>query len=338
MSARSSSSSSSGAPAGGGTWASEARFLQAEGVGFTKSGVRSILGTGRTSARCVSRTAARAIRRSSRTTTRRSSPSGSGKRYRSTRVHPPQRPPRRPRSAASSTARRAGGGCKIGSVRPARQAQARPTPARTREVHGARRACAGEQARRLRGRSCSSRPSAEHEPHVEAVLLGDSRYTDALSRRRSRRAGTLRSSGTASSFSASSVSRGFAQGLKVRKDALELARRELAKILRPAAKNRKSKAGRYDYLRGRTSRLYERERYSQYIEKVWLKPAGRVGSRVPPVEVVRRRLLRRRRPDPPAAPPGQQVAARHQAHLQRERERLARERPPKARPPPSETS
>jgi hypothetical protein len=31
-------------------------------------------------------------------------------------------------------------------------------------------------------------------------------------------------------------------------------------------------------------RVYERERYSQYIEKVWLKPAGRVGSRVPPVE------------------------------------------------------
>ena len=30
-------------------------------------------------------------------------------------------------------------------------------------------------------------------------------------------------------------------------------------------------------------RLYERERYPQYIDKVWLKPAGRVGSRVPPV-------------------------------------------------------
>jgi hypothetical protein len=31
-------------------------------------------------------------------------------------------------------------------------------------------------------------------------------------------------------------------------------------------------------------RVYERERYSQYIDRVWLKPAGRVGSRVPPVE------------------------------------------------------
>ena len=30
--------------------------------------------------------------------------------------------------------------------------------------------------------------------------------------------------------------------------------------------------------------MYERERYPQYIDRVWLKPAGRVGSRVPPVE------------------------------------------------------
>ena len=29
---------------------------------------------------------------------------------------------------------------------------------------------------------------------------------------------------------------------------------------------------------------YERERMAQFIDKVWLKPAGRVGSRVPPVE------------------------------------------------------
>jgi len=31
-------------------------------------------------------------------------------------------------------------------------------------------------------------------------------------------------------------------------------------------------------------RVYERERYPQYIDRVWLKPAGRVGSRVPPAE------------------------------------------------------
>jgi len=73
---------------------------------------------------------------------------------------------------------------------------------------------------------------------------------------------------------------GFAQGLKIRKQALELARGELAKIRRPAGSSTsKQRMTLEEY-----QRLYERERYPQYIDKVWLKPAGRVGSRVPPVE------------------------------------------------------
>jgi hypothetical protein len=67
------------------------------------------------------------------------------------------------------------------------------------------------------------RAAAEHEPHVEAVLLGDARYTDALL-------------------------------------AVDQARRDFEEF----------------------SREDEREQYLKYVDRVLLKPAGRVGSRVPP--------------------------------------------------------
>ena len=121
--------------------------------------------------------------------------------------------------------------------------------------------------------------AAEHEPHVEAVLLGDSRYTDALLAVDQARRDFEEFRDSVELQRELGIA-GFAQGLKVRKDALELARRELAKVRRPAANSKSKQRMTFEeYLR-----VYERERYSQYIEKVWLKPAGRVGSRVPPVE------------------------------------------------------
>ena len=121
--------------------------------------------------------------------------------------------------------------------------------------------------------------AAEHEPHVEAVLLGDSRYTDALLAVDQARRDFEEFRDSVELQRELGIT-GFAQGLKVRKDALELARRELAKVRRPAASSKSKQRMTFEeYLR-----VYERERYSQYIDKVWLKPAGRVGSRVPPVE------------------------------------------------------
>ena len=123
------------------------------------------------------------------------------------------------------------------------------------------------------------RAAAEHEPHVEAVILGDSRYTDALL--------VVEEARRAFEEFRDSVElqrelgiEGFAQGLKVRKEALELARRELAKVRRPAGSSGSKRRMSFEEF----MREYERERYVQFIERVWLKPAGRVGSRVPPVE------------------------------------------------------
>jgi DNA invertase Pin-like site-specific DNA recombinase len=121
--------------------------------------------------------------------------------------------------------------------------------------------------------------AANHEPHVEAVILGDSRYTDALLAVDQARRDFEEFRDSIELQRELGIT-GFAQGLKIRKHALELARGELAKIRRPAGSSTsKQRMTLEEYLR-----LYERERYPQYIDKVWLKPAGRVGSRVPPVE------------------------------------------------------
>src|SRR6266516_8103187 len=123
------------------------------------------------------------------------------------------------------------------------------------------------------------RAASEHEPHVEAVILGDTRYSDALL--------VVEEARRAFEEFRDSVElqrelgiEGFAKGLKVRKQALELARRELAKVLRPAGRSgSKRRISLEEFLNE-----YERDRYTQFIERIWLKPAGRVGSRVPPVE------------------------------------------------------
>ena len=121
--------------------------------------------------------------------------------------------------------------------------------------------------------------AANHEPHVEAVILGDSRYTDALLAVDQARRDFDEFRDSIELQRELGIS-GFAHALKIRKHALELARGELAKIRPPAGSSTSKQRMTLDeYLR-----LYERERYPQYIDKVWLKPAGRVGSRVPAVE------------------------------------------------------
>src|SRR5207244_7833612 len=121
--------------------------------------------------------------------------------------------------------------------------------------------------------------AAEHEPHVEAVILGDSRYTDALLAVKEARRDFEEFRDSVELQRELGIA-GFAQGLKVRKDALELARGELAKVRRPAGSSKSKRRLTFEEF----EREYERERMAQFIEKVWLKPAGRVGSRVPPVE------------------------------------------------------
>jgi DNA invertase Pin-like site-specific DNA recombinase len=161
-----------------------------------------------------------------------------------------------------------------------------------------------------------------HEPHVEAVILGDLRYTDALLAVDQARHDFEEFRDSVELQRELGIG-GFAQALTIRKQALELARRELAQVCRPAASSKSTQPISFeDYLQ-----LYERERYPQYIDKVWLKPAGRVGSRVPPVE--QRVQVYFAGAQEPAQPTSQADAvARHQAQRQHERERLGHETPP----------
>jgi hypothetical protein len=174
--------------------------------------------------------------------------------------------------------------------------------------------------------------AADHEPHVEAVILGDSRYQDALAAvDEARRA--FEEFRDSLELQRELGIDGFAKGLKVRKQALELARRELAKVRPPTHSNGNRKHGSKKVTFEEFIAEYERDRYAQFIDKVVLKPAGRVGSRVPPVE--QRVDVYFAGADKPAHPASQaEVVARHQAHLQRERERLAREGLPESAPLP----
>src|SRR5206468_7719321 len=74
--------------------------------------------------------------------------------------------------------------------------------------------------------------AADHEPHVEAVILGDSRYQDALAAVDEARQAFEEFRDSVALQRELGID-GFAKGLKVRKQALELARRELAKIRPP---------------------------------------------------------------------------------------------------------
>jgi DNA invertase Pin-like site-specific DNA recombinase len=116
------------------------------------------------------------------------------------------------------------------------------------------------------------------EPHVGAVIEGDTRYQDAMTavEEAERVYEEFRDS---IELQRELGIRGFADGLRVRKEALELARRELAKA-RPAKR---------DGRRGRKGRMmsyeaflheYERESNARLIDRVVLKPnAGGPGGK-----------------------------------------------------------
>ena len=167
--------------------------------------------------------------------------------------------------------------------------------------------------------------AADHEPHVEAVILGDSRYQDALAAVDEARQAFEEFRDSVTLQRELGID-GFAKGLKVRKQALELTRRELAKVRPPTTPASGSgKHGKRNMTFDEFIAEYERDRNAQFIHKIILKPAGRVGSRVPPVE--QRVDVYFAGSDKPAHPASKaEVVARHQAHLQRERERLGTRR------------
>jgi len=125
--------------------------------------------------------------------------------------------------------------------------------------------------------------AADHEPHVEAVILGDTRYQDALAAVDEARQAFEEFRDSVELQRELGID-GFAKGLKVRKQALELARRELAKVRPPTPANGSGKHGKRKMTFDEFIAEYERDRNAQFIQKIILKPAGRVGSRVPPVE------------------------------------------------------
>jgi DNA invertase Pin-like site-specific DNA recombinase len=123
------------------------------------------------------------------------------------------------------------------------------------------------------------RDLAAHEPHVEAVILGDTRYGDALAavERAQREHDEFRDN---LELQRELGMEGFVKGLRVRKGAVQLARRELARIRPPAGgRNRGERVTFEQFLRED-----ERERLAKFIDRVVLKPAGRVGKHVPLVE------------------------------------------------------
>jgi Recombinase len=123
------------------------------------------------------------------------------------------------------------------------------------------------------------RDLAAHEPHVEAVILGDTRYGDALAavERAQREHDEFRDN---LELQRELGMEGFVKGLRVRKGAVQLARRELARIRPPASgRNRGERVTFEQFLRED-----ERERLAKFIDRVVLKPAGRVGKHVPLVE------------------------------------------------------
>jgi DNA invertase Pin-like site-specific DNA recombinase len=123
--------------------------------------------------------------------------------------------------------------------------------------------------------------AADHEQHIEAVILGDTRYQDALAAVDEARR-DFEDFRDSVEIQREVGIEGFAKGLKVRKQALELARQELARI-RPQASAKGKRGGKlitFDEFIVE----HERDLNARFIDRVWLKPAGRVGSRVPPVE------------------------------------------------------
>jgi DNA invertase Pin-like site-specific DNA recombinase len=125
--------------------------------------------------------------------------------------------------------------------------------------------------------------AVDKEPHVAAVITGDTRYQDAMAEveQMQRLHDELRDNLDAQRALGT---KDWLAALKVRKEALELARRELSKV-RPANGNGKRKTNQAATFEAFLEE-YERESNSRFIDRVVLKPnpKGKAGSKVDPNE------------------------------------------------------
>lgn len=112
------------------------------------------------------------------------------------------------------------------------------------------------------------------EPHVGAVIEGDTRYQDAQAAVDAARQDYDGFRDSIEMQRTLGID-GFAKGLKVRKEALAVARRELAKV-RPAARHgKRGKLMTFDEFIAE----YERDSYARFIERIVIHSAGK--GRVP---------------------------------------------------------
>jgi len=124
--------------------------------------------------------------------------------------------------------------------------------------------------------------AVDKEPHVAAVITGDTRYQDAMTEveEAQRLHDELRDDLDAQ---LGLGTKDWVAALKVRKEAVELARRELSKV-RPANGNgnKASQAATFEAF----LEEYERESNARFIDRVVLKPnpKGKAGPKVDPSE------------------------------------------------------
>jgi DNA invertase Pin-like site-specific DNA recombinase len=125
--------------------------------------------------------------------------------------------------------------------------------------------------------------AVDKEPHVAAVITGDTRYQDAMAEVEEvqRLHDELRDDLDAQRELGT---KDWLAALKVRKEAVELARRELSKV-RPANGNGKRKASQAATFEAFLEE-YERESNARFIERVVLKPNPKrqAGTKIDPSE------------------------------------------------------
>lgn len=124
--------------------------------------------------------------------------------------------------------------------------------------------------------------AADHEPHVEAVILGDTRYQDAMRAVEEAR-DTFEEFRDSVEMQRELGIEGFAKGLRVRKEALRLARRDLSRV-RPAERRVRS-GGSAPTTREAVEAAIGTETNARFIDRVVLRPTGG-GPRPPTAERV----------------------------------------------------
>lgn len=125
--------------------------------------------------------------------------------------------------------------------------------------------------------SLLTQAAADRDPHVGAILTGDTRYQDAHQavEDAKRLLDEFRDDvGMQETLGRQS----FAEGLKVRKEALELARQELRKARPPKRAGGVPTTVPWEEAEG----LLDRERFQRYVQKVVLRPSG--GKQLPAEE------------------------------------------------------